>query len=75
MFGNMINKISSFIQVGSNIQNNTIIYDVNIDIPLKRIDKDFNEGNIKQAYDDLNSLLEDNKSNPKIKYQLSIKTI
>ncbi|MCK5677661.1 MAG: hypothetical protein KAH72_04230, partial [Flavobacteriaceae bacterium] len=65
----------SIFQRGDNTQHNTTIYNANIDIPFKRIDKDFNEGNIKQAYDDLNSLLEDNKSNPKIKYQLLIKRI
>jgi len=70
----MINKISSIIQVGNNIQNNTIIHnDVNMDTPLKRIDKDFKEGNIREACDDLNSLLEEHKANLKIKYQLLIK--
>lgn len=71
----MINKISSLIQFGNNIQNNTIIYDANIKTILKRIDKDFKEGNIKQACDDLNSLIEENKSNQKNKYQLLIKKI
>jgi len=73
MFEIMKNFNFSIFQRGDNTQHNTIIYDVNIDTPLKRIDKDFNEGNIKQAYDDLNSLLEDNKSNPKVKYQLLVK--
>jgi len=71
----MKNSIFSIFQRGDNTQHNTTIYDANIDVPLKRIDKDFNEGNIKQAHDDLNSLLEDNNSNPKIKYQLLIKKI
>jgi len=65
----------SFFQRGNNTLNNTIIYDANIGTSLKRIDKDFKEGNIKQACDDLNSLIEENKTNLKIKYQLLIKKI
>jgi len=64
-----------FFQRGDNTLNNTIIYDTNIGTSLKRIDKDLKEGNIKQACDDLNSLLEENKANLKIKYQLLIKKI
>ena len=75
MFGMMKNFNFGLFQKGNNTLNNTIIYDANIDTSLNRIDKDFKEGNIKQACDDLNSLLEENKANLKIKYQLLIKKI
>ena len=71
----MNNFSFSLFQRGNNTQNNTVIYDANIDTSLKRIEKDFKEGNIKQACDDLNSLLEENNANIKIKYQLLIKKI
>ena len=69
----MINKISSFIQVGNNHQENIIINSAIINTSMKRIEKDFNEGNINQAMEDLSSLMDENKDNKKTRYQLLIK--
>jgi hypothetical protein len=53
--------------------NTTIINNAKIDTSVKRLEKDFHDGNIKQALDDLESLLIENKLNTEIKYQLYIK--
>lgn len=73
MFGNMINRISSFIQFGNNYQNNTIIYNAKIDTSVKRLEKDFHDGNFKQAMEDLSSLMDDNKDDKRTRYQLLVK--
>ncbi|RKZ25029.1 hypothetical protein DRQ29_06960, partial [bacterium] len=54
-------------------QSNTTVYHAKIDTSVKRLEKDFNDGNIKQAMNDLSSLLEENKANSAIKYQLLVK--
>jgi len=71
----MLNKIFNIFQIGNNAQiNKTIeIYDAKINTSIKRIEKDFNDGNIQQAMDDLSLLLEENNSNQKIKYQLLVR--
>jgi len=69
----MINKISSLIQVGNNYQNNTIIYNAKIDTAVKRFEKDFHDGNIKQAMEDLSSLMDEKKDDKKARYQLLVK--
>ncbi len=71
----MFNSIKAFFQIGNNTQSNTIIYDAKISTSVKRLEKDFNSGNIKQAMEDLASLLEENNANKKIKYQLLIQKI
>jgi len=52
---------------------NTIVQHTKLDTSVKRFEKDFNDGNIKQAMDDLSSLFEEYKANPAIKYQLLVK--
>ncbi|MCK5538626.1 MAG: hypothetical protein KAI79_17515, partial [Bacteroidales bacterium] len=69
----MINRISSFIQVGNNYQNNTIIHNTKIDTSVKRLEKDLHDGNIKQVMEDLSSLMDENKDDKKIRYQLLVK--
>lgn len=62
--------------IGNNegtINFNTIVQHPKLDTSIKRVEKDFNDGNIKQAMDDLSSLFEEYKSNPAIKYQLLVK--
>ena len=71
----MFNSIKSFFQIGNNTQINTISYDAEIGTSVKRIEKDFNSGNIGEAMKDLSSLLEENNANQKIKYQLLIKKV
>lgn len=68
----MLNKISNFLQFGSNIQTNIISINPKIDVTIRRIEKDFFDGNFKQAIDDLNSLINDNSSEAlkSVKYQL-----
>jgi len=65
----MFNFNFAFFQRDSN-QNNII--NPKIDVSIKRVKKDFFDGNFKQALNDLNSLIEDNNSEAlkTIKYQL-----
>ncbi|HIP26815.1 MAG TPA: tetratricopeptide repeat protein [Flavobacteriaceae bacterium] len=71
----MWNSILNLLQVGNNTQinNHITVYNAKIDTSIKRLEKDFHDGNIKQAIEDLESLLIENKSNSEIKYQLYIK--
>jgi hypothetical protein len=68
----MINKISTWFQIGNNTQNNTVLINPKIDVTLKRIEKDFSGGNFKQAVEDLDKLITDNSSedSKSVKYQL-----
>jgi hypothetical protein len=68
----MYNLIKSILQIGNNTQINTINYDAKISTSIKRIEKDFNNGNIREAMKDLSSLIEENNANQKIKYQLLV---
>jgi hypothetical protein len=70
----MFNKISTFFQFGSNTQTNIISINPRIDVTIKRIEKDFFDGNFKQAIDDLDSLITDssNEALKSVKYQLLI---
>ena len=68
----MFNSIKSLFQIGNNTQSNTIIYDAKIDSSIKRMKKDFDEGNFGQAVDFLDSLLLENEHNEEVKYQLLI---
>jgi len=71
----MKNFIFNLFQKGNNTQvnNHVTIYNAKIDTSLKRLEKDFYDGNIKQAIDDLESLLSENKLSPEICYQLYTK--
>jgi len=66
-----LNKASSWLHVGDTSQ---IIVSINpkIDVTIKRLEKDFFDGNFKQAIDDLNSLIKDNDGETlkSVKYQL-----
>ena len=68
----MFNRITTFFQFGNNTQNNTILINPIIDVTIKRIEKDFSDGNFKQAVEDLNKLITDNSSEAlkSVKYQL-----
>ena len=71
----MKNFIFNLFQKGNNTQvnNHVTIYNAKIDTSLKRLEKDFHDGNIIQAIDDLESLLTENKLSPEICYQLYTK--
>ncbi len=71
----MLNSILNFFQIGNNTQinNHVTVYNAKIDTSIKRLEKDFHDGNIKQAIDNLESFLIENSSNLEIKYQLHIK--
>jgi len=68
----MFNSIRNYIQFGNNTQTNNILVNPKIDTSIKRIEKDFFDGNFKQAIDDLDSLITDNnnESLKSVKYQL-----
>lgn len=68
----MFNSIKNYIQFGNNTQTNNILVNPKIDTSIKRIEKDFFDGNFKQAIDDLDSLVTDNnnESLKSVKYQL-----
>jgi hypothetical protein len=68
----MFNSIKNFIQFGSNTQTNNISINPKVDVSIRRIEKDFFEGNFNQAISDLNLLIEDNSSESLkvVKYQL-----
>jgi len=68
----MFNSIKNLIQFGNNTQTNNISINPKIDTSIKRIEKDFFDGNFKQAIDDLDSLITDNsnESLKSVKYQL-----
>jgi len=68
----MLNLIKSILHIGNNMQINTINYDAKISTSIKIIEKDFNSGNIREAMEDLSSLIEENNANQKIKYQLLV---
>ena len=68
----MINKLFSFLSSGTNIQNNIAVYSSKIETSIKHINRDFNNGDIKQAFEDLNSLIYENDNNSKIKYHLLV---
>jgi len=70
----MINKFRSSLNFGNvNQTNNIVIANSTIDTSIKRLEQDFHEGNIKQALNDLESFLIENKISPKIRYQLYVK--
>lgn len=68
----IFNSIKNLIQFGNNTQINNISINSKIDTSIKRIKKDFFDGNFKQAIDDLDSLITDNnnESLKSVKYQL-----
>jgi hypothetical protein len=68
----MFNSIKHFIQFGNNTQINNISINPKINVSIKRVEKDFFDGNFNQAMNDLNLLIEDNSSEllKVIKYQL-----
>lgn len=68
----MHNIIKNILQIGNNTQTNNISINPKIDVSIRRIEKDFFDGNFKQAIDDLNSLITDNsdESLKSVKYQL-----
>ncbi|WP_323659401.1 hypothetical protein [Aliarcobacter butzleri] len=70
----MFNSIKNFIQFGNNTQTNNISINPKINTSIKRIEKDFFDGNFKQAIDDLDSLIADNNNEAlkSVKYQLLI---
>lgn len=70
----MFNSIKSWIQIGNNNQTNIISINPKIDVTIKRIEKDFFNGNFKQSIEDLGSLIIDNSSESlkSVKYQLLI---
>ncbi len=67
----MFNFNFALFQRGSK-QSNAILINPKIDVIIKRIEKDFSDGNFKQAIDDLNSLIKDNDGEAlkQVKYQL-----
>ena len=65
---NIFKSLFNFAPVNQINLNNT-----KIETSVKRLEKDFYGGNIEQAYEDLESLLSENNSNPVIKYQLLVK--
>ncbi|MDY0403430.1 hypothetical protein [Sulfurovum sp.] len=69
----MENSVNAGYISGDVNQSNTIVYHAKIDTSVKRLVEDFNNGNIKQALEDLHSLLEENNDIPIIKYQLLVK--
>ncbi len=70
----MFNSIKSWIQIGNNNQTNIISINPKIDVTIKRIEKDFFDGNFKQSTEDLDSLINDNSNEAlkSVKYQLLI---
>ncbi|QOY53721.1 hypothetical protein HUE87_07355 [Candidatus Sulfurimonas marisnigri] len=70
----MFNSIKNLIQFGNNTQTNNISINPKIDVSIRRIEKDFFDGNFKQAIDDLDSLITDNsnESLKSVKYQLLV---
>lgn len=70
----MFNSIKNLIQFGNNTQTNNISINPKIDVSIRRVEKDFFDGNFKQAVDDLESLIADNSSEglKSVKYQLLV---
>lgn len=68
----MLNSIFNLFHIGNTTQTNTISINPKIDVTLERIEKDFSDGNFKQAVEDLDELIKDNSSEAlkSIKYQL-----
>lgn len=68
----MLNKISTLFQFGNNTQTNIISINPKIDVTIRRVEKDFFDGNFKQAIDDLDALIADNSNEAlkSVKYQL-----
>ncbi|NCD12622.1 MAG: hypothetical protein EOL93_08710 [Epsilonproteobacteria bacterium] len=68
----MLNLIFNLLHIGNTIQTNVISINPKIDVTLKRIEKDFSDGNFKQAVEDLDKLITDNSSEAlkSVKYQL-----
>lgn len=66
------NTTSSLFTFGDTSQVINISINPNIDVSIKRIEKDFFDGNFKQAIDDLNALIKDNDGDAlkAVKYQL-----
>lgn len=68
----MLNSIFNLFHIGNTTQTNTISINAKIDVTLKRIEKDFSDGNFQQAVEDLGKLITDNSSEAlkSVKYQL-----
>lgn len=67
-----INKIISILHLGNNSQTIYVSTNPDIDVTIRRVEKDFFYGNFKQAIDDLNDLIESNNGDAlkPVKYQL-----
>jgi len=68
----MTNSSKSILQIGDTVQTNTIIINAKVDASIKRVKKDFDEGNFTQAISFLDALFVENEQNKAVKYQLLI---
>lgn len=68
----LLNSIFNLFHIGNTTQTNIISTNPKIDVILRRIEKDFFDGNFKQAVEDLDELIRDNSSEAlkSVKYQL-----